>query len=322
MNAPGHASSPSTSWLVLFPHESAPIVVFSLRKNRVLLSSFLGIALTGAVLTGSATASHADSDQVLLQGSTKASYFWDDASGRFGDTGLPASGKPMQKGMFASPSWPLGTEGYVVYKGKKAPFFIGDRGPGIPSNNGVMLDIDAKTFADLTGGRFNTSTLMVNGNGGLGHINVDYVVTKWGKGYGKKNHPVAFSTGWYKRFDRNPATPPKVDTVPLSAEVEKSAAKKAEKAERAGRAEKAEEQAVAAESTPVTPAAEGAAPAPAQDSVNLSNAVAAAVKTPADHSNGILSLAVLAAFTALAVALFLTRERLRVLLGRRGGSEN
>jgi hypothetical protein len=149
----------------------------------------------------------------LLKGSTKASYFWDDASGRAGDTGLPASGKPMQKGMIASPSWPLFTEGYVIYKGKKAPFFVGDRGPGTPSSSGIMIDIDAKTFADLTGGTFNSNTLAVEGNGGLGHIDVQYVVTKWGAGVGKKNYPMAFSTGAWSRKDNNPATPPKVDVV-------------------------------------------------------------------------------------------------------------
>jgi hypothetical protein len=149
----------------------------------------------------------------LLKGSTKASYFWDDASGRAGDTGLPASGKPMQKGMIASPSWPLFTEGYVIYKGKKAPFFVGDRGPGTPSSSGIMIDIDAKTFADLTGGTFNSNTLAVEGNGGLGHIDVQYVVTKWGDGVGKKNYPMAFSTGAWSRKDTNPATPPKVDVV-------------------------------------------------------------------------------------------------------------
>jgi hypothetical protein len=149
----------------------------------------------------------------LLKGSTKASYFWDDASGRAGDTGLPASGKPMQKGMIASPSWPLFTEGYVIYKGKKAPFFVGDRGPGTPSSSGIMIDIDAQTFADLTGGTFNSSTLAVEGNGGLGHIDVQYVVTKWGDGPGKKNYPVAFSTGAWGRKDTNPATPPQVDVV-------------------------------------------------------------------------------------------------------------
>ena len=155
--------------------------------------TMLAVAVTGVLTFGAGPAAHADVDdnqKVLLQGSTTASYFWDDSSGRAGDTGLPASGKPMQKGMAASPSWPLMTEGYVVYKGKKMPFFVGDRGPGAPSSTGVMLDLDAKTFAELTGGRFNSRTLRVDSNGGKGHIKVDYVITKWGKGVGKKNHPV------------------------------------------------------------------------------------------------------------------------------------
>nr|WP_230885155.1 hypothetical protein [Planomonospora sp. ID82291] len=143
----------------------------------------------------------------MLKGSTTASYYWDDASGRNGDTGLPASGKPMQKGLAASPSWPLLTEGYVLYKGRKAPFFVGDRGPGEPSNRGVMLDLDAKTFAQLTGGEFNPDTLAVDGNGGKGHIKVTYVITKWGKGVGKKNHPVPFETRAWSRKDRDPAEP-------------------------------------------------------------------------------------------------------------------
>ena len=137
-------------------------------------------------------------ERKLLVGTTKASYFWDDGSGRQGDTGLPASGKPMQKGLFASPSWPLGTEGYVIYKGKKAKFFIGDRGPGVPSSHGVMLDIDGKTFAELTGGTWNPNTLTVQGNGGLGHINVSYVITKWGDGPGRRGKPVPFATGAYR----------------------------------------------------------------------------------------------------------------------------
>lgn len=176
-------------------------------------SAMFTAALVGALSIGAATAAHADSGtdkKVLLKGSTTASYFWDDSSGRAGDTGLPASGKPMQKRLAASPSWPLMTEGYVVYKGKKMPFFVGDRGPGTPSSSGVMLDLDAKTFADLTGGRFNSSTLGVDGNGGEGHIKVDYIITKWGKGPGKKNYPVAYSTGAYARVDHNPAKPPQV----------------------------------------------------------------------------------------------------------------
>jgi hypothetical protein len=204
-------------------------------KNRLAAATLLGASIltsasVASALPASANSAHETpsaaalvapvgldpeigSGAALLKGSTRASYFWDDASGRAGDTGLPASGKPMQKGMIASPSWPLFTEGYVLYKGKKAPFFVGDRGPGAPSSSGIMIDLDAKTFADLTGGTFNSNTLAVQGNGGLGHIDVQYVVTKWGDGVGRKNYPVAFSTGAWGRKDRNPATPPKADLV-------------------------------------------------------------------------------------------------------------
>ncbi|WP_406312731.1 hypothetical protein [Streptosporangium sp. NBC_01639] len=193
-------------------------VVSMLPATAETASATLPIAVKGASLatstlvkSGSSTpGSESGSEVVLLNGSTKASYFWDDSSGRAGDTGLPASGKPMQKGMIASPSWPLMTEGYVVYKGKKAKFFVGDRGPGVPSSSGVMIDLDAKTFAELTGGTFNSETLGVDGNGGAGHIDVDYVITKWGTGPGKKNRPVPFSAGAWGRIDNNPATPPKV----------------------------------------------------------------------------------------------------------------
>lgn len=182
------------------------------------ISSLTGAALICATAVCTTVSASADDKPLaavtaqaekpaLLKGSTKASYFWDDASGRMGDTGLPAIGKPMQKGLFASPSWPLGTEGYVIYKDKKAPFFIGDRGPGIPSLSGVMLDIDGKTFAELTGGSFNDSALVVTGFGS-GHINVDYVITKWGPGPGKKNQPVPFSNGAWGVYDKNPAAPP------------------------------------------------------------------------------------------------------------------
>ncbi|GAA4559298.1 hypothetical protein [Planotetraspora kaengkrachanensis] len=113
----------------------------------------------------------------------------------------------MQKGLAASPSWPLGTKGYVVYQGKKADFFIGDRGPGIPSNKGVMLDLDGKTFADLTGGTWDGSSLTVEGNGGAGHISVTYVVTEWGQGLGKKGTPRPFSSGAYGVEDDSPNGP-------------------------------------------------------------------------------------------------------------------
>ncbi|MEU8248134.1 hypothetical protein [Nonomuraea sp. NPDC048916] len=182
-------------------------VRFGKRSFTLLTAAALGALTIG---TGAAQADTDDETKIMLKGSTTASYFWDDSSGRAGDTGLPASGKPMQKGLAASPSWPLMTEGYVVYNGKKAPFFVGDRGPGIPSNKGIMLDLDAKTFASLTGGTFNSRTLGVDGVGGQGHIKVEYVITKWGDGVGKKNHPVAFSTGSWSRIDRNPAEPPQI----------------------------------------------------------------------------------------------------------------
>jgi hypothetical protein len=118
----------------------------------------------------------------------------------------------MQEGLAASPSWPMGTKGYVVYKGKKADFFIGDRGPGVPSSSGVMLDLDGKTFADLTGGTWNTDSLTVEDAGGLGHIPVKVVVTQWGKGLGKTGAPKPFSTGAYGVKD-HPKPPPPCPTA-------------------------------------------------------------------------------------------------------------
>ncbi|GLU46228.1 hypothetical protein Nans01_05790 [Nocardiopsis ansamitocini] len=128
---------------------------------------------------------------MLLHGEVKASYFWDDGSGINGDTGAPASGEPMQEGLFAAPSWPLGTEGYVTYNGERADFFIGDRGPGVPSNDcHVMLDLDGKTFANLTGESWDDSSLTVSG--GNGHIDVEYYITKWGDGNGTEGTPHPF----------------------------------------------------------------------------------------------------------------------------------
>lgn len=256
--------------------------------------ALLGAGLIGA-LTVSTTAAHADSfDQKrpLLKGGTTASYFWDDSSGRAGDTGLPASGKPMQKGLVASPSWPLFTEGYVIYKGKKAPFFVGDRGPGNPSNNGVMLDLDAKTFAQLTGGKFNSSTLGVDGVGGEGHIKVQYVITKWGGGPGKKNHPVAFSTGAYARFDHNPAKPPKV--------ILPQAPKKQPESKQ-----------------PDAPV-QAALPAdPQQDKpVGVSPALASAASEPANESNGVGGFAIAGGLAILGGGLVLGQDKLRKLVRR------
>jgi hypothetical protein len=124
--------------------------------------------------------------KVLLKGKTLGSYFWDTGHSGNGDTGAPASGLPMHEGCFASPSWPMGTLGYIVYQGKQAKFDICDRGPGTPSHNGVMLDIDGITYAKLTGGRWSeSSSEVLGGNGQAGNIPVTYYVTKWGNGPGK-----------------------------------------------------------------------------------------------------------------------------------------
>ncbi len=127
-------------------------------------------------------------DEPIQHGTVKSSYFWDDGSGINGDTGAPASGEPMQKGLAASPSWPLGTEGYVEYNGKKAEFFVGDRGPGDPAQScDVLLDLDGETFAELTGESWDSASRTVSG--GNGHIDVDYYITEWGDGQGSEGAP-------------------------------------------------------------------------------------------------------------------------------------
>jgi hypothetical protein len=130
--------------------------------------------------------------KVLLRGKTTMSYFWDDGSGIRGDTGAPASGKPMQKGMFASPSWPMNTKVKVTYKGRSVTGFVGDRGPGEPSSRGIMLDLDTHTFRYLYDGGDPEN----NYDAGVaeGHLKgVKYEVLKWGKGAGIKGKPVPFS---------------------------------------------------------------------------------------------------------------------------------
>jgi hypothetical protein len=122
---------------------------------------------------------------VLFKNQTLGSYFWDTGSSGNGDTGAPASGMPMQEGCFASPSWPMGTKGYIEYQGKKAAFTICDRGPGTPSRSGVMLDIDGITFAKLTGGTWNEPYVVGGSGEANGHIPVTYYVTHWGDGPGK-----------------------------------------------------------------------------------------------------------------------------------------
>ena len=126
--------------------------------------------------------------QPILTGKTTASYFWDDGSGINGDTGAPASGEPMQKGLFASPSWPLGTKVKVTYKGRSITGFVGDRGPGAPSSSGVMLDLDTYTFRYLLDGGKPDSDY--DAGTGEGHLQgVKWEVLKWGTGAGKRGAP-------------------------------------------------------------------------------------------------------------------------------------
>ncbi|WP_067825336.1 hypothetical protein [Actinomadura kijaniata] len=129
--------------------------------------------------------------KVLLAGKTTASYFWDDGSGVNGDTGAPAGGKPMQKGLFASPSWPLHTKVKVSYNGRSVVGFVGDRGPGEPSHRGVMLDLDTYTFRYLLDGKKPASKY--NAGTGEGHLKgLKWEVLEWGKGAGKKGAPQPF----------------------------------------------------------------------------------------------------------------------------------
>lgn len=124
----------------------------------------------------------------LLTGKTTASYFWDDGSGVNGDTGAPAGGKPMQKGLFASPSWPLHTKVRVSYNGRSMVGFVGDRGPGAPSHSGVMLDLDTYTFRYLLDGKGPSDKY--NAGTGEGHLQgVTYEVLSWGSGAGTKGAP-------------------------------------------------------------------------------------------------------------------------------------
>ncbi|GAA3237324.1 hypothetical protein [Actinocorallia longicatena] len=126
--------------------------------------------------------------KALLSGSTTASYFWDDGSGINGDTGAPASGRAMQKGLFASPSWPLGTKVKVSANGRSITGFVGDRGPGSPSHRGVMLDLDTYTFRYLLDGK--TPKSKYNAGSSEGHIKgLKWEVLEWGKGAGKKGNP-------------------------------------------------------------------------------------------------------------------------------------
>ncbi|NDU73012.1 hypothetical protein GWI34_10270 [Actinomadura sp. DSM 109109] len=130
----------------------------------------------------------APKSHAVLTGKTTASYFWDDGSGVNGDTGAPAGGKPMQKGLFASPSWPLHTKVKVTYKDRSVTGFVGDRGPGEPSHRGVMLDLDTYTFRHLVDGKKPVSKYDTGTS--AGHLKgVKYEVLSWGHGMGKKGAP-------------------------------------------------------------------------------------------------------------------------------------
>jgi hypothetical protein len=134
------------------------------------------------------TGKAASKSHAVLSGSTTASYFWDDGSGVNGDTGAPAGGKPMQKGLFASPSWPMHTKVKVTYKGRSVTGFVGDRGPGEPSHRGVMLDLDTYTFRHLVDGKKPNSKYDTGTS--AGHLKgVKYEVLSWGHGMGKKGAP-------------------------------------------------------------------------------------------------------------------------------------
>ncbi|SEG92559.1 hypothetical protein SAMN04489712_13434 [Thermomonospora echinospora] len=137
--------------------------------------------------------SKAAAPRALLTGYTTASYFWDDGSGIRGDTGAPASGKPMQKGMFASPSWPLLTKVKVTYNGRSVVGFVGDRGPGEPSHRGIMLDLDTYSFRYLHDGGRPASKYHAGTD--VGHLKgVKYEVLEWGSGRGEKGAPKPFGT--------------------------------------------------------------------------------------------------------------------------------
>ncbi|GGV37890.1 hypothetical protein GCM10010182_72680 [Actinomadura cremea] len=147
----------------------------------------------GATEKKSEAAQDEKKDDVLLSGETTASYFWDDGSGVRGDTGAPASGEPMQKGMFASPSWPMMTKVKVSYNGRSVTGFVGDRGPGEPSHRGIMLDLDTYTFRYLLDGEKPESKYVAGT--GEGHIEgLKWEVLEWGDGAGERGKPQPFGS--------------------------------------------------------------------------------------------------------------------------------
>ncbi|WP_116245061.1 hypothetical protein [Nocardiopsis sp. FIRDI 009] len=248
----------------------------------------------------------------IQHGHVTATYFWDDGSGINGDTGAPASGEPMQKGLFSSPSWPLGTEGYIVYEGEEYEFFIGDRGPGVPSYDcDVLLDIDGKTFAEMTGETFNETTLTVSG--GNGHAEVEYYITEWGDGHGTPGAPHPFQQ------PDNPCEDA-VSPLPEPAKAEEEPESEPAKAEEeAKKEEPAKDSADAAESTSDEEhedQSEQAAAAGGQDgddsgvtAQTAANDLSAMELTGADGALGATGLLTLALIPAVLIALFFAWTR-------------
>ncbi|XKK37967.1 hypothetical protein HFP72_25415 [Nocardiopsis sp. ARC36] len=241
----------------------------------------------------------------IQHGEVTATYFWDDGSGINGDTGAPAGGEPMQKGLFSSPSWPLGTEGYIVYEGEEYEFFIGDRGPGEPSADcDVLLDIDGKTFADMMGTSFDENTLTVGG--GNGHAEVEYYITEWGDGNGTEGAPHPFQEPGNKCEDAvSPLPEEKTEEEPK----EETAKETSE--DGADQAAKEEEQAKEQEQSEDAAAAEG------QDgngdggvtAETAANDLSGAELTGADgvmSGTGLLTLAII---PAILIALFFAWTR-------------
>ncbi|MEV2275013.1 hypothetical protein AB0I72_05455 [Nocardiopsis sp. NPDC049922] len=242
----------------------------------------------------------------IQHGHVTATYFWDDGSGINGDTGAPAYGLPMQKGLFSSPSWPLGTEGYIVYEGEEYEFFIGDRGPGVPSHDcDVLLDIDGKTFADMMGTSWNETTLTVGG--GNGHAEVEYFITEWGDGYGTPGAPHPFQQPENPCEDAvSPLPEPEPVEVPEpeATEEESSTEKESEDAAQVKAAEEQDDQ------------SQQAAAAEGQDgddsgvtAQTAANDLSAVELTGAEGALGATGLLTLALIPAILVALFFAWTR-------------
>lgn len=138
--------------------------------------------------------------QVLYKGSTTASYFWDDGSGINGDTGAPASGLPMQKGLAASPSWPMGTKATSSTRGRR-PSSSSETAGRSAVGQGHHARPRRQDVRRVDGRHVEHRVVHRRRVGGMGHIPIEYVITEWGPGPGKKGAPKPFSTGAYRVVD-------------------------------------------------------------------------------------------------------------------------